>query len=380
VKYEIALVGGGLQNALIALAVLGRRPETRIAMLERDSALGGNHLWSFHGDDVPRAARSFVEPLVTSRWAGWDVTFPELERAFEIPYASVSSARLHATVTETFARSVGAELFTNTPVASVSEHEVVLGDGRIVRAGLVVDARGPERSMFPSCGFQTFVGLELSLRRPSPVTRPVLMDATVEQTGGYRFLYILPFAQDRVMIEDTYFADSCALDHERVRGEILAHAARLGFDVAAIVREERGALPLPLRMDFSPPSHGPLVAGYRGGWFHPTTGYSFPSAVRLALHIAETFPNNVFGPEFRALCDGHARQLRFALLLNRLLFCATPSEHRRDVMERFHRLPEATVRRFYAMTTTAADRARIICGRPPRGVSLRAALAEVMSA
>ena len=38
------------------------------------------------------------------------------------------------------------------------------------------------------------------------------------------------------------------------------------------------------------------------------------------------------------------------------------------------RLPESLVRRFYALELTALDRARILVGRPPRGMSLRAAV------
>ena len=46
---------------------------------------------------------------------------------------------------------------------------------------------------------------------------------------------------------------------------------------------------------------------------------------------------------------------------------------RRNVLERFYRLPEAIIRRFYALSLTRADRLRIICGRPPRGLSLTTA-------
>ena len=44
------------------------------------------------------------------------------------------------------------------------------------------------------------------------------------------------------------------------------------------------------------------------------------------------------------------------------------------MLARFYRLPEAVIRRFYALELTAMDRARILVGRPPRGMSLRAAL------
>jgi lycopene beta-cyclase len=47
------------------------------------------------------------------------------------------------------------------------------------------------------------------------------------------------------------------------------------------------------------------------------------------------------------------------------------------VFERFYRLPTTTVERFYAMDITMADRVRLLVGRPPPGISLRAALGRV---
>ena len=55
--YDYILVGGGLQNALIALLLAERRPGTTLALLEREERLGGNHTWSFHDTDVAGAAR-----------------------------------------------------------------------------------------------------------------------------------------------------------------------------------------------------------------------------------------------------------------------------------------------------------------------------------
>jgi lycopene beta-cyclase len=206
------------------------------------------------------------------------------------------------------------------------------------------------------------------------------MDATIPQTDGLRFFYTLPLSPTRVLVEDTYFSDSQELDAAKIRAGVLEYAQTLGLEVLECTREEQGCLPLPLAFDFSPGIESPLRAGYAGGFFHPTTGYSFLLSLRLALCVARHFPDLSSSGALRDLCSRHARQLRFALLLNRLLFRATPPEHRRDVMERFHRLPSATIERFYALETSALDRARILLGRPPRGVSVRAALAEVLSA
>ena len=43
------------------------------------------------------------------------------------------------------------------------------------------------------------------------------MDATVPQRDGFRFVYTLPFAPDRVLIEDTYYSDGLDLDPAALR-------------------------------------------------------------------------------------------------------------------------------------------------------------------
>ena len=160
--------------------------------------------------------------------------------------------------------------------------------------------------------------------------------------------------------------------------EILRYAAAQVLRVRQILREEIGVLPLPARLP-PLPSHGPLKAGYAGGWLHPTTGYSFPIAARLSHFIARRPAGQLFGDAFQRFSREHARQARFASLLNRLLFDAVVPEQRRGVFERFYRLEDSTISRFYALTTTPLDRARILCGRPPPGLSLRRALARGMS-
>jgi lycopene beta-cyclase len=82
----------------------------------------------------------------------------------------------------------------------------------------------------------------------------------------------------------------------------------------------------------------------------------------------------VRGPELAQLVRELAEQARFLCFLNALLFRAMPDELRRNVLERFYRLPEGTIRRFYAMALTRTDRMRLVCGRPPRGFSVFQAL------
>jgi len=375
--FDYALVGGGLGNALIALALCDAQPEARIALVEQSQTVGGNHLWCFHAGDVGQAARSFVGPLIGASWPRYEVRFPELQRTLEEPYAAVRSERLSEVVRERFATRRGARLFLGQRAVRVTQSSVTLETGQQLTARTVIESRGPDAlSAGTRAGYQKFLGLELKLRRPCPIDHPLLMDALLPQSDGFRFLYALPLAPDRVLLEDTYFSDSKDLSRERLEAEILSYAERHGFAVDYVAREEIGVLPLPTRLPriTNPAPGGPFVAGYQGAWFHPVTGYSFPLAVRVASAVAGASHDELREQVWPSLVRSQRAQLRFCLLLNKLFFGAFAPAERRNVIERFYRLPTESVRRFYAMNLTAGDRARILCGRPPRGFSLGRAL------
>lgn len=375
--WEYVLVGGGLQNCLMTLGLLDRRPDTRLLLLERGATLGGNHIWCFHAGDVSEQARRFVDPLVVRRWPGYDVFFPRRERRLDEPYAAVTSSRLDEVVRARIQAAPNARLLTGVEVTAVGRDFVRLSDGAEHRARLVVDARGPEGlPLHGVVGYQKFVGLELRLARPTGRDRPIVMDARVPQTDGFRFFYWLPFEPARVLLEDTYFSDTPDLDIPTLRQGILDHARSAGLEVARVEREEHGVLPLPTRHVPTPRAESPLLAGYQGGWFHPTTGYSFPMALRLAEVVAGAQPDQSFGEDWSQLVGRHRDGLRYALLLNRMLFGAFRPEDRYHVLERFYGLPVATIRRFYALTLTRADRVRILVGWPPRGFSWQKAVAS----
>jgi lycopene beta-cyclase len=370
---DYLLLGGGLQNALLTLAVLDRKPDARLVLVERETRLGGNHTWCFHESDVPAPARRLLEPLVVKRWAAHDVVFPAFRRRIAGAYLAITSERLHELVDERLAQSPNARRVTAN-VRDVGPRVATLSDGRELSAELCVDARGPEHTRGSPAGYQKFVGLELALDPGSAPALPVLMDATVPQLDGFRFMYVLPWSPARVLVEDTYYTNDPELDAAALRERVLVYAAGAGMRVRDVLRQEQGVLPIPGRLARGAPAPGPLTAGYAGGLFHPTTGYSLPVAVRLALFIAERNAREVRA-EYPGWLERQRQQARYCLLLNRLLFGAFAPAERYHVLEHFYRLPEATIRRFYSLELSMADRARILCGRPPAGFSMRRLLA-----
>lgn len=371
-RYDVVLVGGGLQNGLIALALLDAHPDLKVLLCERDAALGGNHTWSFHLGSIPASARWF-SPLIEHQWPRYVVRFPDLERTLEHAYATCSSEHFAKVVHARFATAPNAELRLGAQVTSISATSVRIGD-EVIDATLVVDSRGPTDAPQTHTGYQKFVGLEVELTTPVDASTALLMDATVEQHDAFRFVYLLPFSPTRALVEDTYFANSPDLDVAAIRERVLAWLAAKKIGVQSILREEHGVLPMPWRQ--APVlRQPPLVGGYRGGWFHPATGYSVPVALRLALHVAAHWPA-VFGPAYDALADEHEGQARFAHLLNDLLFNAAKPELRWMIFRHFYELPDDLTLRFYSATLTAGDKRKMFLRRPPPGVSFLKAMAR----
>lgn len=375
------MVGGGLHGGLIALALLDARPEARLVLFEREATLGGNHTWSFHEASVPAAARRWFAPLVEHRWPRYTVRFPGLERTLALPYATCSSARLAAVVAARLAAAPRAALRLDSEVAEVGRDGVRLATGELVPGRLVVDARGPRAISEPSVqgetsGYQKYLGLEVELAEAIDPEAALLMDATVEQrdadgTGGgaFRFMFMLPLSSTRALVEDTCFSNQPRMDLAHVRQRTLEWLAARGHPAPRIVREEHGRLPMPWRALGPIPRAAPLVAGIRGGWSHPATGWSVPIALRLACFVAARTPGEVFGADFDALATGQEQQAQFAHLLNELLFCAAEPAKRWMVFRHFYELPDDLAVRFYDLTLTAGDKRRMFLRKPPPGVS-----------
>ena len=363
------IVGGGLSGGLAALALAEAGRGATVTLIEEADRLGGNHTWSFHDTDLDGDGRDFVAPFVTWRWPRQVVRFPRHQRTLPIGYATVTSERFDRVARERLARS-GCDVRSNTRVADVGRHEVRLTDGRALTADVVIDARGPRRPDVPA-GYQKFVGLELELEADGPWTAPVVMDATVAQLNGYRFVYVLPFTRRHVLVEDTVYADEPDLDLAAMEQRVLAYAAANDARVRRVQRRESGVLPLPLRTGAPAPTDGPLRIGYAGSFFHPVTGYSLPLAVRVAQALARAGSAIEMRAALASLARFLSPQHRFGCLLNRLMFGAMPPADRWTALDRFYRLPAPIIARFYGSRTTVLDRLRLLLGRPPAGVSWR---------
>jgi lycopene beta-cyclase len=369
-RFDLLILGGGLSGGLVALALAERRPELKVGIVEPGERLGGNHLWSFFEHDVSPRDRKFVELLISHRWPGYSVNFPEHDRRLDQPYRSIESERLDHVLRAT----LPAEHIIHGSAQSVAATEVTLDNSETITARAVLDARGGKAEGL-KLGWQKFVGQLLHIPQGHGVAEPIVMDARVDQADGYRFVYCLPFSPTELFVEDTYYTDGPELDRELLSDRIGSYAAEHGWQIASRTREETGQLPVLTGGDFDAfwPADDPIArAGARGAFFHPLTSYSLPEAVRFASWLADDLPLDRLAEATRHRALQHWRRSWFDRLLARMLFSAADPPQRFRILQRFYRLPAPLIARFYSGQSTLADRVRILAGRPP--VSVRRAL------
>ncbi|QKF52330.1 lycopene beta-cyclase CrtY [Pseudomonas graminis] len=364
--YDLILAGGGLANGLIAWRLKQQRPELRVLCIEEQTHLGGNHTWSFHEGDLTTEQHQWLQPLVVQRWATYDVHFPQRSRRLNSGYASITSERF----AEVIEPALGDALLTGRRITELTPNGVVLDSGERLEARAVIDGRGVQATPHMVLGQQAFLGQLLRLQAPHGLTAPIIMDARVAQSEGYRFVYVLPFSADTLLIEDTHYVDQHSFTSDQLRQHITDYAGAHGWEIAECLREEQGVLPITLAGDFAGfwrEAAGQPRSGLRAGLFHCTTGYSLPHAVRLAEWIAAqpTLHSDSLDVGIRAIAQHAWQSQRFYRLLNRMLFLAGRPSNRWQVMQRFYGLSEGLISRFYAGRSTLADKLRVLTGKPP---------------
>lgn len=367
-QIDLAIAGGGLAGGLIALALNKVRPELNIALIEAEDHFGGNHIWSFFESDIEPDHRWLVDPIISRKWDSYDVHFPEYSRNIGNGYFSIESTSLNQ---ELRARLPESSLMTGQKITKIQGPVVKLGNGDEITPKAVIDVRGGGDITALEYGWQKFYGQMLELKKPHGLDRPIIMDATVEQIDGYRFVYCLPFGKKQLFVEDTYYSDDKNIDPAILSARIADYVADQGWEIKKIQSDEKGQLPVLYGGDFGAfwkSNSGPDArAGSRAALIQPITSYSLPLAVQTAMLIAETptITQNTLDKLLKDMATKHWKNGKFYRMLCAFLFKGADPEKRYLTLQHTYTKDENLLARFYAGKTTRKDQASLLTGKPP---------------
>lgn len=365
-KKGVLIVGGGLSGCLAALALVRKRPDINVHVVEEGDTFGGDRVWCFRESDVAPADRWLLAPLVAKSWPGYHVVFPKARRNVAAPFHAIRSDRLDRVMKE----ALRPDQYTlGTKVIAVRQDAVILQGGDRIRMDGAIDARGPAGLTTLDLGWENFVGREYVLERPHGLDRPVILDATVKQSQGSRYFTCLPFAPDRLLIEERHFMLTPAFDAETAAKRVDGYALARGWKFKEMVRQESGSLPIALDGDFAAfwLLGGAPVAkiGTRAGLFHHVTGQPFCDAVRTALMLTKLtdFRGATLHRLFQDYAGKEWEEREYYRRFNRALYRQLDAPERVSALARIHRFNPRLVARFYCGEATRLDRMRIGLGR-----------------
>lgn len=373
--YDIIFIGGGLANCLAAYRLQQTQPGVRMLMIEKQDRLCGDRTWSFHQSDLRcnklESALSWLSDFSPSAWDGYQVCFQGLHRRLDGRYLSIEAENVRRSLIAV----PGLDIIYKESVELGSEVGVAkLSDGRVFTAKFIVTSTGASLKADYKGGYQKFLGLKLRLKHEHGLTEPIIMDTRIDQHGSFRFVYVLPYNAKELLVEDTYYSTYPEFSDVDLQERIERYAANQAWQIESILYRENGCLPIPMAPNSQKPKmenycqYDPVTdvvsikSGMGAGFFHPTTGYSIPEAIRFAEWLSIQFDRprkHVYSASKLYYVDFFKR-LMFYWRINNMLFCSGQPDKRHLILEGFYTLPEKTIQRFYALRFTATDFARLM--------------------
>ena len=221
----IVIAGGGLAACLAALAMARHRPEVPLLIVEEAETFGGEGVHHFPLDELGDGGAALVDPVGLERWPGFYVVFPGFSRKLKAEWAGFAAADLHRLMIGTLAAK---QYRLGTKVVAVREDALVLDGGEEIRAEGAIDARGAASVSALDLIYRVQLERDLRLKAPHRLDRPVLVDASVDQAGGLRFMQCLPLGEDRLMVADICVSERSQPD-DRAGARIDSYLAARGW-------------------------------------------------------------------------------------------------------------------------------------------------------
>ncbi len=352
---DVAILGGGCAGLSVAARLARCRVSFRV--VEPRARYTDDRAWSFW-----RTAPDPFEDCVRASWSAWTVAGPggAVRRgAPGLPYQTVPAGAFYARAEDLIDDAPAGAIARGTVATHVAPSggalRVDTSEGSFT-ARHVLDGRPPARRARYG---QFFLGREIATAEPvfDPGTVP-LMHFRRGYSAGVDFLYILPFARDRALVEVTSFAPARP-SPETFAAWLAEEIAGLGIGSHDVLREEAGALPM--EVDYADaPVAGTTRIGLGGGAARPSTGYAFQRIQAQADALAA------------ALVRGEAPRLPAERPMTRFMdrvflqVLATAPERGPALFESlFRNAPPERLERFLSGSTRAADRLSVMAALPP---------------
>ncbi len=281
-KYDYIIIGSGAAGLMLADA-LGRDSyfqNKRILLLDKDSKKSNDRTWCFWENGPGQ-----FDPIVAKKWENIFFGGQEFSAHFNISPYSYKLVRGLDFYNYYFKRinEYSNIDFIEEEVLSITENkeQVSVSTANSVYSGLQVFKSTfnfeilNDQKRFPVLQ-QHFVGWLVKTKDPIfNKNQATFMDFSVEQKNNTRFMYVLPYSDNKALIEYTLFSEHLLPmdDYEKAIKDYLI--TKYDCSDFEIIEKEKGSIPMTC-YDFQAHNTNRVQhIGSAGGWTKPSTGYTF---------------------------------------------------------------------------------------------------------
>lgn len=304
--YDVAILGAGCAGLSACVALLEAGMTGSIVLIDARDDYRDDRTWCFW--DVEPTPFSHLARATFDTWFVRDDATAVRVEAPETPYLCLAATDFYSHALATIALYPNVELRLGQRVADLVDHplpdelyglvSVATAEGP-VRARHVVDSRGfstgsaeaIEAKRASTWVPQQFVGIHIVADRP--VFDPGecrLMDFGVDQSGGLRFMYVVPTSPFEALVEDVYMSET---DLRRagyfveIEDYLLAEFGLASAEFR-VIAEEGGYIPMTDHGFVRHPSSHVTRLGMLGGATRPSTGYTFLGIQRSCRRLVDS--------------------------------------------------------------------------------------------
>lgn len=371
ITHDVIVVGSGVAGSRLLAHLLASSWQTRrILVVERDTGRRSDHVLAFW-----TRRPSALDPLIEHVWSAVRVTAPAGPEQVVALHDHRYAATRRAAITDAIAEAARAR--PNVEMLRGEVREVVdgprsaavrVGD-RWYRGAWVFDSRRPAPGAATVRLVQRFTGwiVESSdLRLDAAVA--TLFDFRTPQLTGACFMYVLPFAAGRALVEHVCIGPE--VDHPIAPDTVLRGylAAQFGLDdEPVVVAREHGCSSLSDAQHPRRTGRRICTIGARGGRLKPSSGYALTRIEADSAAIVRSLTRH--GHPFRTPRDRWAYRSLDAIFLWVL---AREPAYAPAMFAALMRRPDGTLR-FLDERARLIDIVRLLIALPTL-VFLRAAL------